>query len=235
MIQNAVCHVKAAMGHLKPDQSARNPASEPGWAPPRVRHLKIVPLNPDRDLSVQPPSEDWAALVCRIAERADRDAFGLVFSHFAPRVKSYLIRTGSSDDAAEDLAQEALVTVWRKAALFDPARAAVSTWVFTIARNLRVDALRRHRFDVAGDQSFDFDLLEADQTGVAEHTDATRQARRIRDALDRLPPEQARVLRLSFYDDEPHAHIAAELGLPLGTVKSRIRLAVAHLRKLLEI
>lgn len=177
---------------------------------------------------------EWSRLLRRIAEHRDRDAFSRLFQHFAPRVKSYLIRTGSSDAMAEDLAQEALVTVWRKAALFDPAQAAVSTWIFTIARRLRIDAARRHRLEDSGDESFDFDRLEADQRDVGEHADANRLSRRIRDALSRLPAEQAQVLRLSYYDDEPHARIAAELGLPLGTVKSRIRLAVAQLRKMLD-
>lgn len=171
----------------------------------------------------------------RVAQSRDREAFGLLFSHFAPRVKSYLMRTGSAEGVAEDLAQEALVTVWRKAALFDPAQAAVSTWIFTIARRLRIDAARRHQLDGAGDECFEFDLLQADQPDQAEQTDAARLSRRVRDALDRLPVEQAQVLRLSFYEDEPHARIAEALGLPLGTVKSRIRLAVAHLRKALEL
>lgn len=226
-----------------------------------LRHLKIVPLDPDRaPAPPNPADDDWPGLMRRVAEQRDREAFGRLFAHFAPRLKSYLIRTGSTDDAAEDLAQEALVAVWRKAALFDPAQAAVSTWVFTIARRLRIDATRRHRPDgiggrlgvgtgigagpggdagghadgVDGLDAFLLDTMAADQPGVDEHADAARQARRVRDALARLPPEQAQVLRLSFYDDEPHARIAAELGLPLGTVKSRIRLAVAHLRKLID-
>ncbi|HEY1398027.1 sigma-70 family RNA polymerase sigma factor [Roseateles sp.] len=197
--------------------------------------MKIVPIDPDRSAPPSPPGDDWPALMHRVADLRDREAFGRLFSHFAPRVKSYLIRTGSTDGAAEDLAQDALVMVWRKAALFDPAQAAVSTWIFTIARRLRIDAARRHQLDGAGDECFEFDRLEADQPGVAEHADATRQARRVREALNQLPPEQAQVLRLSFYDDEPHARIAAELGLPLGTVKSRIRLAVAHLRRLIDL
>ena len=226
------------MGNQKRDQTASAPDLGPGLrssssAVPGVRRLKLVPTDPDRAVAPD-PAREWAALVLRVAEHADREAFSQLFSHFAPRVKSYLIRTGSADALAEELAQEALVTVWRKAALFDPAQAAVSTWVFTIARNLRVDAARRHRLDGAGDECFEADQMPADQPEVADHADATRQARRVREAMDRLPPEQAQALRLSFYDDEPHARIAQELGLPLGTVKSRIRLAVAHLRKLLE-
>lgn len=239
------------MGPLRRDEPPSAPATPPDAASvssspastavsaarpsPKARHLKIVPIDPDRSASPPPTGDDWPALMRRVAELRDREAFGRVFSHFAPRVKSYLIRTGSTDGAAEDLAQDALVMVWRKAALFDPAQAALSTWIFTIARRLRIDAARRHQLDGAGDECFEFDRLEADQPGVADHVDATRLSRRVREALNRLPPEQAQVLRLSFYDDEPHARIAAELGLPLGTVKSRIRLAVAHLRRLVDL
>ncbi|WP_343630814.1 sigma-70 family RNA polymerase sigma factor [Roseateles sp.] len=228
------------MGSQERDASTKAPDFGPGAQPlpspaQKVRRLKLVSSDPDPDRAAAPdPAQEWAGLVRRVAEHGDREAFGRLFSHFAPRVKSYLIRTGSDEALAEELAQEALVTLWRKAALFDPAQAAVSTWVFTIARNLRVDAARRHRLDGAGDECFEFDHLPADQADVPDHADATRQARRVREALERLPPEQAQALRLSFFDDEPHARIAQELGLPLGTVKSRIRLAVAHLRKLLE-
>lgn len=255
MIRFTVRRVRAPMGTLRRDEPLPAPASSmaPGavsmsvsqplsgrstsisTSAPKARHLKIVPLDPDRSASPSPAGDDWPALMRRVSEQRDREAFGRLFSYFAPRVKSYLIRTGSTEGVAEDLAQEALVTVWRKAALFDPAQAAVSTWIFTIARRLRIDAARRHQLDGAGDECFEFDRLEADQPGVAEQADATRLSRRVREALDRLPPEQAQVLRLSFYEDEPHARIAEELGLPLGTVKSRIRLAVAHLRRLIDL
>lgn len=225
------------MGFPRPDTARNDPASCPGGTPPlpspRTCHLTVVPLNPDR--AAAPPDPDWAAELACIADRQDRAAFGRVFLHFAPRLKSWLLRTGSSDEQAEELAQEALVTVWRKAALFSPAQAAVSTWIFTIARNLRVDAARRRQLDGAGDECFEFDLLAAEQPGSDELLDATRMTQRVRDALRQLPPEQAQVLRLSYYDDEPHARIAAELGIPLGTVKSRMRLAVQHLRRLLDL
>ena len=217
------------MGYPRPSPARNDPATLPVGA----RHLSVVPLNPDRPATSSDP--DWAAELACVAESQDRAAFGRLFQHFAPRLKSWLMRTGSSDEQAEELAQEAMVAVWRKAALFNPAQAAVSTWIFTIARNLRVDAARRRQLDGAGDESFEFDLLAAEQPGSGELLDAARLTARVRDALRQLPPEQAQVLRLSYYDDEPHARIAAELGIPLGTVKSRMRLAVQHLRRLLEL
>lgn len=224
------------MGPLQRDPLSTHSPPGPGGdaaALPRKRHLTVVPLDPDRDRVAPPASVDWAAALLLVAQAQDRDAFGRLFLHFAPRVKGWLVRTGSPEDQAEELAQETMVTVWRKAALFDPAQAAVSTWIFTIARNLRVDASRRHRLDSASPAEFDFDELHDGQEGVGEQLDASRLARQVRDALHRLPPAQAQVLRLSFYDDAPHSRIAAELGIPLGTVKSRVRLAVAQLRRLL--
>ena len=136
------------------------------------------------------------------------------------------------------LVAEALHERWPKAdeGVLTRARAELvrESSLATIARHLRVDASRRQRLDFAGDECFEFDQLPADGPGLAEQTDAQRLAQRVREALERLPAEQAQVLRLSYYEDEPHARIATELGLPLGTVKSRIRLAVAQLRKLLD-
>ena len=176
----------------------------------------------------------WTQALLALAERQDRGAFAQLFTHFAPRIKRYLMHSGSPDGQAEELAQEAMATVWRKAALFDPAQAAASTWIFTIARNLRTDALRRRRGEEVGDDGFDFDLLESPQPALDDDLHAARQGEQLRNAMDRLPLEQAQVLRLSYYEDEPHARIAAQLGIPLGTVKSRMRLGVAQLRRLLE-
>ena len=114
---------------------------------------------------------DWPDCIIAIAVRRDRAAFALLFGHFAPRLKSFFIRSGAANGLAEDLAQETLLMVWRKAALFDPARAQASTWIFTIARNLRIDARRKERdpqmvaefFDRAADPSPSEHLLSAER------------------------------------------------------------------------
>src|SRR5205807_1990388 len=124
----------------------------------------------------------------------DRAAFATLFVHFAPRVKSYLLRLGTASELAEEMAQETTLTVWRKAALYDPTRASASAWIFAIARHRRIDSLRRVRLATE------------------------EQARRLRDALARLPATQAEVVRLSFLDERPHAEIERVLGIPLGTV-----------------
>jgi RNA polymerase sigma-70 factor (ECF subfamily) len=172
-----------------------------------------------------------ARLILSIAASGDREAFAALFRHFAPRVKGYLLKLGATSAAAEELAQDTLLQVWRKAAQFDPARAGASTWIFTIARNLRIDAQRRERpVSTAEDPSEAKDLeAPADAVLLA----AEREAQ-VRTALGALPPEQAEIVQLSFFSDEPHSVIAERLKLPLGTVKSRLRLAMGRLRALLE-
>ncbi|WP_077035420.1 sigma-70 family RNA polymerase sigma factor [Pelomonas sp. KK5] len=192
--------------------------------------MTVVALDTARS---SPPDEDWGAALCAIAEQQDRAAFARLFGHFAPRVKRYLMQAGSPEAQAEELAQEALAAVWRKAALFDPAQAAASTWIFSIARHLRVDALRR-RAGLQADEDFDFDALAGDGPAADDQLHAEQLATRLRGALAQLPREQQQVLHLSYFDDEPHPRIATLLGIPLGTVKSRMRLAVAQLRRLMD-
>ena len=164
--------------------------------------------------------------------RPDRAAFAELFGHFAPRVKGFLMRYGLPDVLSEDLAQETMLTVWRKADQFDPTRAGVSTWIFTIARNKRIDRLRRDR----GGATASFDISdETERCGSSEEfAIAAETAEQVRRAIAALPDNQAQIVRLSFFAEKPHAEIAQELGIPLGTVKSRVRLALARLRGLLE-
>jgi RNA polymerase sigma-70 factor (ECF subfamily) len=189
----------------------------------RGPELRLVTAKSD------PAADEPDRLILAIAERADRAAFATLFERFAPRVKSYLMRLGAEAPAAEELAQETLLAVWRKAAQFDPARAGAATWIFTIARNLRIDAIRRERPAPAADPG----ALQAEPGAEVLALAAEREGR-VRMALNVLSPEQAEVVRLSFFCDEPHPAIAERLGLPLGTVKSRLRLALARLRALLE-
>ena len=173
-----------------------------------------------------------AALILKIAQERCRDSFAELFMWFAPKVKSYLIKLGCRPEQAEELAQETLLTVWRKADYFNPARAGAAAWVFTIARNLRIDAARRER---RPDDLLDDPAMRPDATPAADVMLVTTEREDcLREALVTLPDGQAEVIRLSFFSDKPHSQISLELGLPLGTVKSRLRLAMNRLRAALE-
>jgi RNA polymerase sigma-70 factor (ECF subfamily) len=171
---------------------------------------------------------DHGALIRVIAQHRDRAAFATVFGHFAPRIKAWMMRGGCDAAAAEELAQETMLAVWQKAALFDASRAGASTWIFTIARNLRVDALRRERHP----SNLMPDPTEAPQppTQADGKLAMEQDEARIRAALDQLPAEQAEVIRKAFFEDKAHVQIEKELDIPLGTVKSRLRLAMNRLR-----
>lgn len=171
-------------------------------------------------------------LLLAVARDRDRGAFARLFEHFAPRLKAYLRRLGAEAGAAEELAQEVMLTVWRRADRFDPAQASASTWIFTIARNKRIDALRRER---RPEIDPDDPTLVPDPVEPADRRlEAAQASGRLRAALRELPPEQAELLRLAYFEDKAHSAISAERGIPLGTVKSRLRLAMERLRKALR-
>jgi len=171
----------------------------------------------------------FAFLIENIASQKDREAFAELFAHFAPRVKGYLMRLGASNGQAEEVTQDAMLTVWRKAHLFDRKKAAASTWIFTIARNRRIDILRQQKYPEldANDPALVPDTpAQADDEVIAE-----QRGELVRAALDKLPEEQRELVRLAFYNGWSHGQLADETNLPLGTVKSRLRLAFGRLRQ----
>lgn len=173
-----------------------------------------------------------AELVRRVADDRDRQAFAELFSLFAPRVKAWLRKRGAPEGQAEEVAQDVLLFVWHKADRFDPSRASVGTWIFTIARNKHVDRIRKERRPEAEPEEM--------PTTPSRPLDAERVAHRsarderLRAALSTLPEDQAVILRRNYYEDTPQRQIAQELDLPVGTVKSRTRLAFNRLRAALE-
>ena len=171
-------------------------------------------------------------LIAASAHSGDRDAFAALFDHFAPRVKGLLMRGGAPAELAEEVAQETLLAVWRKAGLFDPAKASASTWIATIARNLRIDIARR---ETRSRLSQVYEILdeEAPEQPDATLSGAERDAR-VRAAMTQLSPDQYRVVELAFIEGFSHQDVADRLAIPLGTVKSRLRLALSHLRGRLE-
>lgn len=175
---------------------------------------------------------DFARLIVA-AGRKDRDAFATLFEYFAPRIKTMMMRSGLQDQRAEDLAQDTMLTVWHKAHLFDPAGAGPSAWIYTIARNLRIDRLRREQRAqrVEGEVAPGSD---AEQTLPDSQLVTLQAEEHVRLGLAKLSEDQKTVVTLSFFENKPHSEIAQALGIPLGTVKSRLRLAIKRLRTLLE-
>lgn len=181
------------------------------------------PPNDHTDAGLGGP-DDW---IVRIARDGDGDSFIELFQSFAPRIKSYLIRSGLAEGVAEEIAQETLFTAWRKAGRFNPCRASAAAWLFTIARNLRIDLLRHDGHPGATYQ----DAGPAAPPTPEDSLGAAEGGRRLHDAIAELPSDQAVIVRLAFFEERSHSEIACSLGVPLGTVKSRIRLAAAHLRR----
>ena len=177
----------------------------------------------------QPSLEE---LMLAVSSRRDVDAFEVIFKHFAPRVKAYMAKLSADAQTAEELMQETMITVWNKADHYDFSKGALSTWIFTIARNQRIDAVRRTRrpeYD-ATDPAF-----VPDEEQPADMKIVQRQsANQLRAAMDNLPKEQCTLLELAYFEESTHSAIAKKLNLPLGTVKSRLRLAFSKLRAALD-
>ncbi|HTM76866.1 MAG TPA: sigma-70 family RNA polymerase sigma factor [Devosia sp.] len=170
--------------------------------------------------------EQMTQLLLQVGRAGDVDAFETLFRHFGPRIKAYMAK--ADHRRAEELMQETMMTVWRKASLFDASRGVAASWIFTIARNQRIDALRRdRRAEIDPD---DPALVPETPVAADQALDNHQNAQLMRAALAELPSEQLEVLELAFYQERSQSEIATQLALPLGTVKSRMRLGFAKLR-----
>ena len=172
-------------------------------------------------------------LLSRIATDRSDEAFRKLFADYGPRIKGYMMRQGADASLAEELAQETLLTVWRKAALYSADKGSPTTWIFTIARNLRIDRLRR---ESPWQELTDEHAASIPSEETAPDVAASERQRQVRvqAVLRELPPDQLEVVTLAFIDGQSHSEISERLGLPLGTVKSRIRLAYQKVRTALE-
>lgn len=198
-------------------------------APRKDENRQVMTTDDNQDGSF--PNDLGTKLVA-IAASADMVAFEALFREFSPRIRAYLLKMTRDPQASEDLMQETMIAIWRKAGQFDPSRGHASAWIYTIARNIWIDAWRRQRrpvFDpddpalVADPEPDAPKLMEDRESSAALHA-----------ALKNLPPEQVELIKMSFFDEASHSTIATRLGLPIGTVKSRIRLAFGRLRTALE-
>jgi RNA polymerase sigma factor (sigma-70 family) len=197
---------------------------------PAARLKKRMAQSPTQDAaraaaSAPTPHEE---LLVQVGARQDRAAFRALFEHYAPRLKSYLIKNGAPESVAEEIVQNTFVTVWEKAAQYDPKKSAASTWIFTIARNRRIDTLRREKYIEIDSDSPALQLAASDAPDDAYADAATVE--KLHAAIDTLPADQAALLRMAFFEDKTHQAIADETRIPLGTVKSRLRLALEKLR-----
>ena len=166
---------------------------------------------------------DMNDAIMRIAEFRDRDAFSQIYEFFSPRLKNYFIAKGMNDTFAEELVQETMLKIWRKSKQFNPEKASASTWIFTIARNLHIDSLRKNRLPIVNIDEIAEKANE--ELSPEDRIDLNQRQDNVVRALSRLPSAQSKVVYMSFFEDKSHGEISEELRIPLGTVKSRMRLA----------
>ena len=177
---------------------------------------------------------DWGALLARVAETDDKAAFRAIYQHFAPRIKAYAINQGFSQHA-EVLVQEVMTSVWRNADKYSASLASVSTWIFTITRNQRIDILRklnRTRAEIVIETEDLWQIPTEDTTICSIQNLSTEKF--VKSAIDKLPEEQMIALRKVYYEGKTHEEVAEELNIPLGTVKGRLRLSLQKLRVMFE-
>lgn len=219
---------------------ALDPASSPAESNPAGISATIGPHSAKQPVRQRRNRGDFVVLdkgempgmVMAIANQRDQSAYRRVFEHFGPRVKSYLLGLKIAPDQVDDVLQEVMIAVWHKASSYRPEKAAVSTWIFTIARNKHIDRIRRDKF-----QTYDAVDDDAAEAEVADHDIADQQLltmqrkQAVQAALSKLPEDQMTVISMSFLKDMAHGEIANSLDLPLGTVKSRIRLGFQRLRQ----
>jgi len=177
--------------------------------------------------------EEAAELIEAIAAQQDRAAFASLIRHYAPRVKAFIMRGGTDAETAQEVAQEALIMVWRKAASFDRRRASAATWIYAIARNKRIDIARRTARPAIDTEDW-LTVFAPETEGADSSIVAGQTYSRVKELLGDLSADQLVVIQKAFFEDKTHTAIAEELKLPLGTVKSRIRLALGRLREALE-
>ena len=196
---------------------------EPAVANPAIRA-------PNKGQSVPEKQEtlsDLTVWLLAVRDHRDREAFGKMFDFLAPRLKGFVMRNGTSAAQAEEIVQDVLLTVWRKASMFDPHKAQASAWIYQIARNRHIDIARKESRPVPDELVADPDL-EPDASQILA---VDQEAAQLKTALGQLQPDQRDMIEKAYMGDLSHQEISQQTGLPLGTVKSRIRLGLTRLRK----
>lgn len=204
----------------------RNPGRVWSESPRKARVVGIKSIKME-----EKKSDPWGKDMAAIQADRDREAFARLFEYFAPRIKGFLVKSGARPRQAEDCAQEVMITLWQKSTMFDPARATVATWIFTIARNKMIDAMRRENRP----EPEALPWGPEPEQDPADHAEMAEEHEKLRNAIKDLPEKQKTLLEASFFHDKSHSEIAEDTGLPLGTIKSRLRLAIAKLRERIEV
>ena len=192
----------------------------------KTRNIKADTFSANND-------EDLTLCVELIGKNQDKLAFNSIFRYFAPRLKSFLVKAGSTDSQAEEVIQEVMIAVWTKSSTYDSSKSSVSTWIYTIARNKRIDKIRKEKRHYLSDSDEGLEI-PVDSTQEKEIFSA-QVSINLKKYMSNLPEEQSKLLKLSYFYNKTHADISAELKIPLGTVKSRIRLALTKMRHLVEV
>lgn len=170
--------------------------------------------------------ENWKFHMKAIGESQDRGAYQAIYQHFAPKVKSFYIQQGQSSKA-EELTHEVFLRIWQKANSYNPEKAQVSTWIFTIVRNLRIDFLRKKKLD---EVHVEQETLLSEDQHLDDKVEQARTKSRLLSVFKLLNDEQRNVLQKVYFEDKSHQIAANELEMTPGTVKSRIRSALKILR-----
>ncbi|CAM3876571.1 sigma-70 family RNA polymerase sigma factor [Rheinheimera salexigens] len=177
----------------------------------------------------------WEQTLASIGLQRNKAAYALLFAHFAPRLKAFGIKLFGNEQQALEMVQDTMLNVWQKAALFDASRGAASTWIFTIARNVRFDMLRkkqRRKDDISADDLwFDGEYPEVELEQSDYHWDITLLLDKLAPHFAQLPPAQSEVITKVYLEEKTHQEVSDELSIPLGTVKSRLRLALDRLKE----
>ena len=206
--------------------------SFPFHVPYKTRYLTFVENKQQNQFEPLVTQDDPNSLVERIGQNRDKAAFAILFKQFGPKLKSFMLRLGTNSSTAEELVQETMLSVWRKSHTFDSSKASASTWMFTIARNLRIDRFRsesRPEFDPSDPALIPEPELQAD-----EQLELKNRQEFVRKCLDELPNDQREVVQLSFMQGLSHQEISDKLDIPVGTVKSRLRFSFGKLRTIME-
>ena len=173
---------------------------------------------------------ELSKLMVKIRDNRDQIAFSQLFDFLAPKINGYYLQNGLIKDNAEELTQEVMSTIWSKSELYDPTKASISTWVFAIARNKKVDFFRKNTTKSLNEEDVREFLYEENNKNSVNESEIKDQVSRINKELNK---EQRKIIKMNFFENKSHKKIAEELEIPLGTVKSRIRHILIKMQRLL--